>query len=172
MAIAAQHVRDTPPTPQSALNPQLPPAVDRFMNGPWPRPAGPLRGRRSMRRALRELGPPLPADLGAAQPIVPRMPLPWRTPTPRPFPPWEPRSPPEPSRRRGAAEDTEPTPVPAARALQAGRRRQCPTFPERRHGRRWLGRRPGRRPAALPAGGRDGAGRAVVARPAGGAGGP
>lgn len=71
VAIAAQHVRDAPPAP-SALNPQLPPAVDRFMERALAKnPQDRFADAGQMRRALRELGAALPADLGATQPISP-----------------------------------------------------------------------------------------------------
>ncbi|MXN62679.1 Stk1 family PASTA domain-containing Ser/Thr kinase [Bacillus sp. BGMRC0062] len=71
VAIAAQHVRDAPPAP-SALNPQLPPAVDRFMERALAKnPQDRFADAAQMRRALRELGAALPADLGATQPISP-----------------------------------------------------------------------------------------------------
>ncbi|WP_121242079.1 Stk1 family PASTA domain-containing Ser/Thr kinase [Kocuria rhizophila] len=71
VAIAAQHVRDAPPAP-SVLNPQLPPAVDRFMERALAKdPQDRFADAGQMRRALRELGAALPADLGATQPISP-----------------------------------------------------------------------------------------------------
>ena len=69
VAIAAQHVRDAPPAP-SALNPQLPPAVDRFMERALAKdPRDRFADAGQMRRALRELGGQLPGNLGATQPI-------------------------------------------------------------------------------------------------------
>ncbi|WP_052160912.1 Stk1 family PASTA domain-containing Ser/Thr kinase [Kocuria marina] len=69
VAIAAQHVRDAPPAP-SALNPQLPPAVDRFMERALAKdPRDRFVDAGQMRRALRELGGQLPGNLGATQPI-------------------------------------------------------------------------------------------------------
>ncbi|MEV8158555.1 Stk1 family PASTA domain-containing Ser/Thr kinase [Kocuria salsicia] len=69
VAIAAQHVRDAPPAP-SALNPQLPPAVDRFMERALAKnPEDRFADAGEMRRALRDLGATLPGDLGATQPI-------------------------------------------------------------------------------------------------------
>lgn len=67
VAIAAQHVRDAPPAP-SALNPQLPRSVDRFME------KGLAKDRdhrfsdaAQMRRALRTVLVELPDDLDATQ---------------------------------------------------------------------------------------------------------
>ena len=67
VAIAAQHVRDAPPAP-SALNPQLPKSVDRFME------KGLAKDRddrysdaAQMRRALRTVLVELPEDLDATQ---------------------------------------------------------------------------------------------------------
>lgn len=69
VAIAAQHVRDAPPAP-SAVNPQLPPAVDRFMERALAKdPRDRFADAGQMRRALRELGGRLPGNLGATQPI-------------------------------------------------------------------------------------------------------
>ena len=69
VAIAAQHVRDAPPAP-SAVNPQLPPAVDRFMERALAKdPRDRFVDAGQMRRALRELGGQLPGNLGATQPI-------------------------------------------------------------------------------------------------------
>ncbi|WP_270451399.1 Stk1 family PASTA domain-containing Ser/Thr kinase [Kocuria marina] len=69
VAIAAQHVRDAPPAP-SALSPQLPPAVDRFMERALAKdPRDRFVDAGQMRRALRELGGQLPGNLGATQPI-------------------------------------------------------------------------------------------------------
>lgn len=69
VAIAAQHVRDAPPAP-SALNPQLPPAVDRFMERALAKnPQDRFADAGQMRRALRELEAQLSSDLGATQPI-------------------------------------------------------------------------------------------------------
>ena len=70
VAIAAQHVRDAPPAP-SALNPQLPPAVDRFMERALAKsPQDRFADAGEMRRALRELAGHLPGDLGATQPMA------------------------------------------------------------------------------------------------------
>ena len=69
VAIAAQHVRDAPPAP-SALNPQLPPAVDRFMERALAKdPQVRFADAGEMRRALRELAQHLPSDLGATRPM-------------------------------------------------------------------------------------------------------
>lgn len=71
VAIAAQHVRDAPPAP-SALNPQLPKSVDRFME----RALAKDRDHRfsdaaQMRRALRTVLVELPDDLEATQAMDP-----------------------------------------------------------------------------------------------------
>ncbi|RKQ33127.1 Stk1 family PASTA domain-containing Ser/Thr kinase [Kocuria tytonis] len=69
VAIAAQHVRDAPPAP-SALNPQLPPAVDRFMERALAKnPQDRFADAAEMRRALRQLAGELPGDLGATRPV-------------------------------------------------------------------------------------------------------
>ena len=69
VAIAAQHVRDAPPAP-SALNPLLPPAVDRFMERALAKnPQDRFADAGEMRRALRELAQHLPGDLGATRPL-------------------------------------------------------------------------------------------------------
>ncbi|RLZ02643.1 serine/threonine-protein kinase, partial [Kocuria tytonicola] len=70
VAIAAQHVRDAPPAP-SALNPRLPPAVDRFMERALAKsPQDRFADASEMRRALRELAGHLPGDLGTTQPMA------------------------------------------------------------------------------------------------------
>ncbi|MDN5700382.1 MAG: Stk1 family PASTA domain-containing Ser/Thr kinase [Kocuria sp.] len=71
VAIAAQHVRDAPPAP-SALNPQLPKSVDRFMEKALAKD----RDHRysdaaQMRRALRTVLVELPDDLEATQAMDP-----------------------------------------------------------------------------------------------------
>lgn len=71
VAIAAQHVRDAPPAP-SALNPQLPKSVDRFMEKALAKD----RDHRysdaaQMRRALRTVLAELPDDLAATQAMDP-----------------------------------------------------------------------------------------------------
>ncbi|WP_431814099.1 Stk1 family PASTA domain-containing Ser/Thr kinase [Kocuria sp. cx-455] len=67
VAIAAQHVRDAPPAP-SALNPQLPQSVDRFMEKALAKDRDyRFSDAAQMRRALRTVLAQLPDDLEATQ---------------------------------------------------------------------------------------------------------
>ncbi|WP_312397498.1 Stk1 family PASTA domain-containing Ser/Thr kinase, partial [Kocuria sp.] len=67
VAIAAQHVRDAPPAP-SALNPQLPQPVDRFMEKALAKDRDyRFSDAAQMRRALRTVLAQLPDDLEATQ---------------------------------------------------------------------------------------------------------